>query len=69
MKHLHHVQSRHMGRKKTFGPRLIIRIRSGTTELIDAAKRSDETRSEFIRRAIERLVELEARAKLRGKKR
>jgi hypothetical protein len=57
-----------MGRRKIYAQRIIIPVREGTTALIDAAKRPGETRADFVRRAIERAVEREARAKLRGSK-
>ena len=57
-----------MGRKKVYAQRIIIPVREGTTHLIDAAKRKDESRADFVRRAIQKEIERGTRAKLRGRK-
>jgi hypothetical protein len=57
-----------MGRKKVYRERIIIPVVEGTIALINAAKRPGEARADFIRRAIERKLQRETRAKLKPKK-
>jgi hypothetical protein len=54
-----------MGRRKIYKERIIIPVVEGTSDIIDATKREGESRADFIRRAIQREVERETRAKLR----
>jgi hypothetical protein len=58
-----------VGRKKLYRERILTPLREGTIALIKAAKLPGESQSDFVRRAIEKEISRQTRAKLRGKDR